>query len=62
MDRFDVIDDNEAAVQEDIRLADQQMLPRGLRAWEPDSAVAGSELVLTYDDIVNLNEGRPLAR
>jgi len=62
LDRYDVIDDNRERIGIDIKDADLQLTSKGLSVRTVESTVAGCETVLTYDDIVSLRNGKPLAR
>eukprot|EP00088_Acartia_fossae_P067319 TRINITY_DN839_c0_g1_i8.p1 TRINITY_DN839_c0_g1~~TRINITY_DN839_c0_g1_i8.p1 ORF type:complete len:472 (-),score=106.94 TRINITY_DN839_c0_g1_i8:46-1461(-) len=62
MERFDVIDDNCEMIKCDMQAADKLLKEKGLSVGAVENKIAGSEKVLTYDDIAMLKTAREVAR
>lgn len=62
IDRFDAIDDNQQSIEQDLRYANSLLEKKGLSLQAVENEVAGSEKVLTYDDIAMLKRSKGVAR
>jgi len=62
IDRFDAIHDNQQSIEQDLRYANSLLVKKGLSLQAVENEVAGSERVLTYDDIAMLKRSKGVAR
>jgi len=62
LDRYDVIDDNKQRILEDVKTAENLLKVKGLSLGEVENRIAGSEQVLTYDDIAMLKKSLGVAK